>query len=179
MTDDTTTKGDDSMTTKTCSARGCDKPCKARGLCWGHYTAWLRSGVSDGRPARLCSIEGCERVHYARGWCYRHWSNWKYRGDPLAAPIARRSAQEIQQGREERERRWEAEREARQDNLERALALKDLRVEAGLKQKAVADEAGLDFCYLSRVENGKSGASAEQLGRIEAAMERLREGAMA
>lgn len=37
-----------------------------------------------------CSIDTCTRTVHARGWCRQHYMNWWRRGDPHAAPVARR-----------------------------------------------------------------------------------------
>ena len=33
-----------------CSIDGCNKPVKARGMCWAHYQAQRRYGSPDGKP---------------------------------------------------------------------------------------------------------------------------------
>jgi len=52
-------------------------------------------------------------------------------------------------------------------------SLRDRRIAAGLPQNKVADEAGIHFTYLSKIEKGSQKPSPETLKRIEEAIEDL------
>lgn len=65
-----------------CSAVGCGKPAKKRGMCNPHYNVWYRENVrvSDDR---VCAVPGCGRRLHAHGYCDRHAYHFKAHGDPL------------------------------------------------------------------------------------------------
>ena len=81
-----------------CSAAGCDRPARSRGLCSRHYNQWYRSsiGADNVRQSRersrerlageRCSVEDCERKVKLRGLCHSHYTNLRLRGDALAFP---------------------------------------------------------------------------------------------
>lgn len=58
------------MTTRTCSAAGCDKRHFCRGFCTSHYQAAKRQGAFT---ERVCSIDECDAPFYAKDLCYFHY----------------------------------------------------------------------------------------------------------
>jgi hypothetical protein len=66
------------MMKRTCTAEGCDKPHRARGLC---STCYSRDRASN---APTCTVEGCDRGTKALGLCGVHYDReWRRReGQP-------------------------------------------------------------------------------------------------
>lgn len=65
-----------------CSVKGCEKPSKQKGWCWGHYTRWRKYGdpeiskraTPDANPPETCTIDGCQMPNLAKGLCSKHYS---------------------------------------------------------------------------------------------------------
>jgi hypothetical protein len=63
---------------KTCSAPGCKRAYRAKGLCFFHYKKWRR-GELEAKPARYvtCSKPDCKKKVFAHGLCETHHDAWK------------------------------------------------------------------------------------------------------
>jgi hypothetical protein len=71
-----------------CSAPGCLRPARARGLCSAHYqrVRYQEKKVTETElgqkgelsPDKICSVEGCGRVIKARGLCSAHYQQRLY-----------------------------------------------------------------------------------------------------
>ena len=79
-----------------CTVPGCERPARARNLCWGHRQRWLTAGKPDlaqftastspdwagTRPLPGCAVPGCGYCHCARGLCQLHHQQWGKAGRP-------------------------------------------------------------------------------------------------
>lgn len=113
------------MTKSTCSADGCQKDVRARGLCGSHYNAerreLRRAGVGgDSRPCLgcgsaihrtkprgaittycsdackpRCTIKDCDEPIRSRGWCVFHYSRWAACGNAEAPLVVRHHKGEV------------------------------------------------------------------------------------
>ena len=76
------------MTPTHCTAPGCTKPHRARGLCVTCYNRQVRSGLmqtGERRPpnaGKTCSFDGCDCPSKGLGLCRGHY-NQQWRGMPL------------------------------------------------------------------------------------------------
>jgi hypothetical protein len=63
---------------KTCSAEGCKRAYRAKGLCFFHYKKWRR-GELEAKPSRydLCSKPECKKKVFQHGLCEEHFTAWK------------------------------------------------------------------------------------------------------
>ena len=63
---------------KTCSAPGCKRAYRAKGLCFFHYKKWRRSEL-EAKPGRYvtCSKPECKKKVVAHGLCQEHFDAWK------------------------------------------------------------------------------------------------------
>jgi hypothetical protein len=63
---------------KTCTAEGCKRAYRAKGLCFFHYKKWRR-GELEKRPPRYvtCGKENCRKKVVAHGLCQEHFDAWK------------------------------------------------------------------------------------------------------
>lgn len=84
------------MTDATCTIEGCERRCRAKGLCPAHYTARRRSGAALDRSAesaQCCAVD-CERTVYARTYCASHYARLMRHGDPgSATPLGTKGEQ--------------------------------------------------------------------------------------
>lgn len=82
-----------------CGVAGCDRPERARGLCFGHHQRWIDAGRPDRDgfaaaagpawkghgPVASCRVPGC-RYHPRRfGLCHHHRRAWDKAGQPELA----------------------------------------------------------------------------------------------
>lgn len=68
-----------------CSAPGCLKESRARGLCSNHHAQALNHGTLERvrhGPLRICSVEGCGRKYVGKGFCEKHYQESKVRNNP-------------------------------------------------------------------------------------------------
>ncbi len=74
----------------TCLVDVCQKPMRARGLCWGHYKRLRKYGDPLARPGRKapdpCHMEPCRQRAKRHGLCDKHASRWRKWGDPFYKP---------------------------------------------------------------------------------------------
>lgn len=78
-----------------CTAEGCERPSKVRGLCSTHY---LQFRENDGvltpiAPRRAnrgttCKSDGCDREARTRHWCQVHYMEWRRTGQEPTGPVA-------------------------------------------------------------------------------------------
>jgi hypothetical protein len=61
----------------TCTAEGCDREPKTRGMCGMHYMRWWTA-----QQTVPCTVDGCGRKVYARGLCGMHYQRVRL-GQPL------------------------------------------------------------------------------------------------
>lgn len=81
----------DQVPAAACTAEGCGRVQRAKGLCVHHYNRG-RAAVSP-----ECTIPDCTAAQQARGWCNTHYARWYRLGDPgkvSAAGYVRASALE-------------------------------------------------------------------------------------
>lgn len=85
------------MTPTHCTAPGCNKPHRARGLCAPHYNQQVRAGTLQtgtkrtAMPGQTCSFDGCERPIKGLGLCGAHY-NQRWREEELR-PLSRQRPQ--------------------------------------------------------------------------------------
>lgn len=83
------------MTPTHCTAPGCTKPHRARGLCAPHYNQQVRAGTLQtgtkrtAMPGKTCSFDGCDRPSKGLGLCRGHY-NQQWRGMPLTPLVGPR-----------------------------------------------------------------------------------------
>ena len=83
------------MTPTHCTAPGCTKPHRARGLCAPHYNQQVRAGIlqtGERRPpnaGKVCSFDGCDCPSKGLGLCRGHY-NQQWRGMPLTPLVGPR-----------------------------------------------------------------------------------------
>lgn len=76
---------------KKCTYPGCDRPLRAMGFCYAHYSR-SRSGREMSTPIRKwlrsrdCLVLGCSGLHEANGYCALHYQRVR-NGIPLDAPV--------------------------------------------------------------------------------------------
>src|SRR5512133_4053578 len=63
---------------KACSAPGCKRAYRAKGLCFFHYKKWRR-GELEAQPRRYvtCAKPECKKKVLAHGLCQEHFEAWK------------------------------------------------------------------------------------------------------
>lgn len=90
-----------SLSAKTCSVEGCNKPHLARGYCNQHYWRWrvyrdpTKKRYSTPAEPILCSVPKCDRVIDSRGLCSMHYQRFRKRGTTEPNTLARAKGQSL------------------------------------------------------------------------------------